>query len=268
MPDKQQRVRGTLRRGTIEFVIIVAGILAALAVDEWREDRQEQQVLAEYLVDLASEVDGNLASLHVIRDGPLRTKFEGLQEVIRFCRGDDIEVEDPEAFLRSLARSADAAQPWIVSHRFDALQNSGSLRLVRNPELASWIAAAYEAPDVLFGQVERFRGGYRQFANELIPAHYQSTLSHLSGYVSADTSAPEIEDGHDVDQLLRQIHAQRKQLLGLARNEAAVATGQWYAFARIEAQMTGLLEALAAQGYESESPFAEQVRRELGTDTT
>lgn len=260
-------MRGTFRRGTIEFLIIVTGILAALAVDEWREDRNEQAVLDEYLVDLASEVDSNLASLHIVRDAMLREKIDGLQEVIRFCQSADIDVDDPDAFLAALARSADSASPWFVSHRFEALQNSGSLRLVRNPELAGWIASSYEAPDVLFGQIQSFRGSYRQFANQLIPARYQSRLNHLSGYVSAETRAPEIEDGQDTDQALRQIHAQRERLLALARNEAAVATGQWYALTRIEAQMTGLLAVLAEQGYESESPFAKQMRREQAVDT-
>lgn len=266
MPEQQQRFRGTLQRGGIEFFIIVTGILAALAVDEWRENRQEQEILDEYLADLASEVDSNLASLQNIRSGPLRLKLEGLKTVIRFCQSDVIDVDDPDAFLTSLVRSADAASPWFVTHRFEALQNSGSLRLVRNPELTSSIAGAYEAPNVLLGQVETFRGGYRPFAAELIPARYQSRLNHLAGYVSVDTVAPVIDDRQDLDQVLQQIHAQRDRLLALARNESAVATGQWYAFARIEGQMKFLLRALAEQGYESSSPFAEELRQRSGSD--
>jgi hypothetical protein len=266
MPDRQQWFRGTVRRGGVEFFIIVAGILAALAVDEWREQRQEQRILDEYLADLASEVDGNLASLEIIRGGALRRKIEGLQAVIRFCQSDDIDVEDPEAFLASLARSADAAAPWFVTHRFEALQNSGSLRLVRDPEIISSIAAAYEAPNVLFTQVEGFSGDYRPFVNELIPARYQVQLNHLAGYVSPDRQAPGIDDGQNPARALRAIHAQREKLLALARNEAAVATAQWYAFARIEGQMNFLLNVLAEQGYDSTSSIADQMRNAAGSE--
>ena len=47
---------GTAKRATVEFVVIVTGVLVALGVDAWREAGREQEAEASYVARLIDDV--------------------------------------------------------------------------------------------------------------------------------------------------------------------------------------------------------------------
>ena len=55
-----------IRRAVFEFVVIVTGVLVALAADEWRQERQELRELNSYLVSVLDEVRDNLGTIRII----------------------------------------------------------------------------------------------------------------------------------------------------------------------------------------------------------
>ena len=119
-----------------------------------------------------------------------------------------------------------------MDNQYQALQNSGNVRLVRKLQPDLRFSGLYESPDVLFSQDERIRGPYPIVVNELIPAQLQSEFSQLKGY-TRDAKAPVLVDDVDLTKAVDAIRARRVELLGLARNEAAVTTGRWYALTRM-----------------------------------
>jgi hypothetical protein len=52
-------------------------------------------------------------------------------------------------------------------------------------------------------------------------------------------------DDADLARAAEAIRARRVELLGLARNEAAVVTGRWYALTRISQELTGMVTSAA-----------------------
>lgn len=233
-----------MRRLAAEFTIIVAGILLALAVDEWRQDREELRIANEHLSDLASELRGNLCTVERVRVRQLQRKMDNLQTVLQFLNDPAAPVEDPAALLQAFARSTAGARPWLVDNQFQALQNSGNVRFVRKLQPELNLAGLYGGPAVLFSQVDRIQGTYPVVVNELIPAQLQGRFSQLSGYVVGEV-APIVADDDDLTRAIEGIRARRGELLGLARNEAAVATAKWYALARIKRDLEDVLESLA-----------------------
>lgn len=231
----------TLRQLALEFLVVVAGILAALGVDNWRQEREEARVAQEHLSDLAVEIRGNVWTIERIRDLALEPKRQNLATVLRFLNEPDAAVENTGELLHAFARSTAAATPWLNDNQFQALQNSGDLRLLRDQDLAVEIAGAYSAPEVLLSQVRRIQGNYPAVVNELIPAHLQVEFSQLSGYVAPRSRAPAIADDVDLRRALDAIRARRGELLRLARNEAAVATAQWYALTRMQRNFEAVL---------------------------
>jgi hypothetical protein len=227
-----------------EFLIVVAGILVALAVDEWRQGREELRILNESLAGVATEIHNNISTVERVQSKAMFRKMQGLETVIRFLSDPDAKASDPEVLLQAFAMSASGATPWIVNDRFEALRNSGNLRLLRNDELSAELTGAYEGPHVLFSQVERIQGTYPTVVNELLPANLQSAFNSSRWY-ARNASAPIIQDAATPSSAVEAIRARRVELLRLARGEAAVATGKWYALERTNHDMHEVLKLLA-----------------------
>lgn len=227
-----------------EFLTIIAGVLIALAVDGWRQDREELRVAREHLSDVTAELRQNLCTVERVRALQLPRKFESLQTVLRFLNDPEAEVDDPTALLQAFARSTAASKPWLVDNQYQALQNSGNVRLLRTLRPEGEFSGLYEGPEILFSQVERIEGRYPTVINELIPAQLQAGFSQIRIY-ARDEQAPVLEDDADLGRAIEAIRARRSELLALARNEAAVATGRWYALARLSKDLSSTVQGLA-----------------------
>ena len=233
-----------MKKLAAEFLTIVLGVLIALGVDGWRQDREELRIASEHLSDVTAELRQNLCTVERIRARHMPRKFENLQTVLDFLNDPKAEVADPAVLLHAFARSTSSARPWLVDNQYQALQNSGNVRLVRKLQPDLRFSGLYESPDVLFSQDERIRGPYPIVVNELIPAQLQSEFSQLKGY-TRDAKAPVLVDDTDLTKAIDAIRARRVELLRLARNEAAVATGRWYALTRMSEDLTAVIEQLA-----------------------
>jgi hypothetical protein len=233
-----------VRKFAGEFITIVVGVLIALAVDGWRQDREELRVAREHLSDVTVELRQNLCTVERIRARNLPRKIENLQTVLQFLNDPEAEAADPVALLHAFARSTAASVPWLVDNQYQALQNSGNVRLLRKLQPDLVLSGLYEAPEVLFSQVERIQGPYPVVVNELIPAQLQAEFSQLSGYARGERAAVLVDDA-DLSRAIEAIRARRSELLALARNEAAVATGRWYALARLSNDLNDTLQKLA-----------------------
>ena len=234
----------TARHFLVEFLIVVAGILVALGVDQWRSDRQELRIAEEHLSDVAEEVRQNLCTIHRIQVRAMERKFASLQTAISFLGDPAAPVADPAALIEAFATSVQRSRPWIVDNQYQALQNSGDIRLVRRLLPDSAISAIYEAPNVLFPQVDRLQGAYPVVVSGLVPAQLQNQTNPMAGYAGG-AQAPTLVDDADLQHAVEAIRARRVELLALARNEAAVATASWFVLERLSADHKMLLEQLA-----------------------
>ena len=234
------------RRAVFEFVVIVTGVLVALAADEWREDRQELRELNSYLVSVLDEVRDNLGTIRIVKSALTVRKITGLETVIAQLESGEPGVDDPDAFIRQVAYSADTASPWFTYSRFEALKSSGLLRLLEDDDLADGLSGTYQAPQVLLDQVRVLQGDYPTVVNQFIPASYQAELNPLRDY--SREAAPEIAIDIGAKEAVDLIHQNRERILRLARGEAALATAKWYA-----------LNRLAEQFFEVERQLAQRV---------
>jgi len=240
-----------------EFFVVVAGILVALAVDGWRQEREELRVANEHLSDLATEVHQNLWTIDRVLNRMLTRKRAALETVLAFLNDPDAPVPDVEQLLMAFAQSAASATPWLSDAQFQSLRDTGDLRLLRDPDLTSDISSAYAAPQVLLSQVARMQGDYPAVVNGLIPAYMQPEVNSMRGYLRKEI-APPIKDPTDANAALAAIRARRSELLPLARAEAAVATAQWYAVERLKENFDKLLKYLARWDHAPAAPSLPQ----------
>ena len=234
-----------LKRLAAELVTIVLGVLIALGVDDWRQSREEDSIAHDHLVDLTGELRGNQCTVERIRERHVNRKLADLQAVIAFLNDPKSQVEDPMAFLKQFASSSGTSLPWLVDNQYQALQNSGNVRLVRRLRPTLRLGSIYEAPDVLFSQAERIQGRYPVVVNELLPAQLQPELNPLRGYARDQRIlAPLVADDPELTRAIENIRARRLELLALARNEVAATTARWYALKRLSNEMRSMLDEL------------------------
>ena len=111
-----------------ELVLIVAGVLIALGVDEWRADREETTILQQHLVGVTEEINNNLRSLHIMLGLVHPRKIQALEETIAILSQPKPDLDNPDELIRTLIRSSHDIAPWFVQSRFEALKSSESFR--------------------------------------------------------------------------------------------------------------------------------------------
>lgn len=116
MPKKQMPV--WLPRVLFESALIVASILAALAFDEWREDRQDDEIMQFALLNFSAEMRQN--KIRIDDAAPFNS---GLRQVVaRHYRDDDVRSVDD--FVDMVASYSPAR---LQSTAWDTALATGSL---------------------------------------------------------------------------------------------------------------------------------------------
>ena len=240
--------RNSFRKALFEFFLIFVGVLAALAVNQWQQNRQDRLFLTQQLESIVNEVDTNLWTIKNVQNNMLPVKLKALGEVITTLGSSEPQINNPEIFLKKLAISSGGNSVWFTRNRYDALRSSGNFRIIGNRELEDDLSDTYQGLSVLLPQADRLAAGYPALVQQLLPANEQSEFNILRVYIppSHKETAPVVPDVMTRDEAIKAIIARREQLVRLARSEVAVTTANWYAMERIKMQFKNLREELLA----------------------
>ena len=158
------------RQSVAEFVVIVFGVLAALAVDQWWTEREDRNTEAEYIsrirADLQSDIDGFLWFEEI---------FEIKANVIRGLRDypdSDLLSRDQETLMQELVFSGFIALPDSFSTTFDELVSTGRLALVDSAERRDALSRYYSGFEHISAIVFEPEGEYKRVLWESFPAEF------------------------------------------------------------------------------------------------
>lgn len=138
-----QRGRTWVRWGG-EFVVIVIGVLVALALDQWAATRADRVSEREYVAALVAdlEADADYLSERVI---PLVSLADSaLEEVGPVSRGVAEVPIDTISFLRRVVSSRRTIAQLPSSPTFDELISTGALRLIESASFRSSLVLYYD----------------------------------------------------------------------------------------------------------------------------
>jgi len=82
-----------LRYSFGEIVLVVIGILIALQINNWNEERIEQKEIREYALNLAAAIDRDLEMLLPV-ELQIRTSIRQAEELANYLRGRSVEEMD------------------------------------------------------------------------------------------------------------------------------------------------------------------------------
>jgi len=182
-----------LRYAIGEIVLVVIGILIALQINNWNEDRKEQNKTNAYLVMLSDEIKANLWLLDRSRKMAEEHRDYNLNSLLVF-NSDSAKTIDLDEFYVLTTSKGPFGKMELIRSSFDDLINSGALENVRDSTLRNQIFR-------IESSFNRYEKGYNAvwsvWEQQIRPYH----LEHLneSKLVTGFRKMPEIHFETDTD---------------------------------------------------------------------
>ena len=219
-----------LRSVAGEFFVIVAGVLVALGVDEWRENLADQALEAEYLQRLRTDLESDTANF-----AWFERVLEAKESVLLDLKSDDPirRLQGHENLIQDLVYSDFKALPSSQASTFRELQSTGNLKLIRDINLRGKISRYYLGFDHISAILATPSGDYRRLLSESIPGEL------INGW-RLDNTPP---DPGALERGLRTLLA-LPNIGGAVNAELAYTTGMAYYLGDYEASARALLEEL------------------------
>ena len=126
----------------LELALLVLGILIALAVDGWMDDRRDAQSERRYLELLVRDLDRDLEVLDEFLAYEERQVADSVF-AYRTLRG-GVAAEDREAVADALTRLSWRRTLRLTRATYTDLLSTGNLRLIRTPALRDRVVGLYE----------------------------------------------------------------------------------------------------------------------------
>lgn len=117
-----------------EFVIIIVGVLVALAIDEWREGLQDKEREQEFLQQLAADLQTTQDMFAEVAESNAKAENAARRLVEIFETGSHVDVDN---IRRLLTEARYFNNPVPVLGTSEALVSTGDLRLIRDPLIRS-----------------------------------------------------------------------------------------------------------------------------------
>jgi len=152
-----------------ELIIVVSGVLLALAVDSWNDARLDRAEEALVLDRLAADLQLDTANYAFVQRG-LEAKVGSLRQV-RDVLVANMPLLDSTSFIAQVVRGANFGwnQPVALRATYDDLIGSGRLGLVRSVEVRDRLARYYALDTDIRNRILPRRTGYPALSYRLVP---------------------------------------------------------------------------------------------------
>lgn len=127
----------------LELALLIAGILIALAVDGWIDDRRDERAERRYLELLQRDLDSNLEVLAETLEFEER-QVAGAAMAYGALRSRAVPLQDREAVAAALNQLTARRTLRLARATYTDLLSTGNLRLIRNAGLRDQVVDFYE----------------------------------------------------------------------------------------------------------------------------
>ncbi len=158
-----------------EIVLVVIGILIALQINIWNEDRKERLKEKAYLERLKDDIVYDLRMLKLNNDF-YKDVFDYGNQALLYSEGEKIDSGSNWNVLVSFFH---ASQIWPIitsSSTFEELKSSGELSLLQNIELRNTLSFYHGGGLERYNQTMGINPPYRKMVRGLIPSKIQNYM--------------------------------------------------------------------------------------------
>ncbi|MDX1404297.1 MAG: hypothetical protein R3192_07165 [Woeseiaceae bacterium] len=162
-----------------ETLVIVIGVLIAIAVDDFWNDQQELRLEIDYIRRLQEDLESERRYLEQVRFRRRELKRAALETILPVIHGQEPVPDDVVEFLHNVSRggigSASAIEP-LFNTTFDDLRATGNLRLISDAELRSVIVRHYASNEFEALRLQGRSTGYVAFVHSVMPAELRDDI--------------------------------------------------------------------------------------------
>jgi len=169
------KIRGRkVGRVLAEFLLIVVGVLTALAVDQFRMSRADRGQERLYLEGLVHDLARTEESVRGSADWYARILGHG-ERALPVLRGEEPVPVDTISFLWSVYQASRSVEPGLSRATYDDLLNTGGLRLIRADSVRLAVVNYFHVAERLLwpSDFDRDRQPYRTAVRGLLPLSVQ-----------------------------------------------------------------------------------------------
>jgi hypothetical protein len=113
----------------VEILVIMIGLMLALQLDRWREDRKELELEHIYINRLADDIAKDIPDIEYAIDlQSMRLVLVNL--LMEVAEHPDAALEYPLHFLGAVDQAAYTYTPTLTQHTFENLRTTGDMRLI------------------------------------------------------------------------------------------------------------------------------------------
>jgi hypothetical protein len=187
------------KRALVELVVIVGGVLIALAVDQWNDGRLDRVAERQYLQSLIGDLEADLVELDSASTWASRHE-QAATEVLSFLQGGLITEVD--SLAKQILLAGWQYPPPFSLNTILELRSTGNLQLLRDPELKRQVSSYYALLENLKAinqpLQDRVWEDYDRYVKHLLPPYLrlkitESVIGPIPGFDSSDVAEPDIE---------------------------------------------------------------------------
>jgi hypothetical protein len=241
----------------IELLLLVVGILIALAVDDWVQSRRDARSERQYLQLLVRDLERDDEIIREFITFEDRQVADGVT-AYRALRG-AADIEDKEAVAGSMSRLMSRRTLRLVRATYSDMVSTGNLRLIGNNALRDRIITYYETSDRRTAIVDR---NNQFFVDQVYAAHLLDTgliaprpNNNLPG-ISAAMEALAARIAMPVD-----ARGDRLWLLPVDAPERQVLLGKLWQRTAVSSQAIVNVRVIATQAAEARAAIAAEIGR-------
>lgn len=180
-----------------EIALVVIGILIALQINNWNEERKDKRLATKYIHSLRYEVQSNYEATERLKNWHQQKNEYG--QLLVSTLSDDRIVYDNENLFVAVELLGWLYTPDFIQDVWNELYSTGNIQLIRDDSLRSKLTEIYRTINQYTKNVEEWNTyilGYRKIVGQYLPASVRMafmkhTINRL--YTGGFTGYPDME---------------------------------------------------------------------------
>lgn len=188
-----------------ELLIVTLGVLIALAVDGWSDERLERAQERDVVARLIADIEGDLRRFE-FQLKAIEKKEQSLQR-LRTALANDGPV-DAAGFLADIVRGANFGWNQMTANRatFESLLESGRLALIEDTDIRALVTEYYRSGEQAVNRIDERETAYPALSYQLVPRGPATVTASGAGDIT-------LEPGLSDDALNRLVKTVRQSTL-------------------------------------------------------